>query len=231
VTRPASSGSWADELYNRLLPIAYADEENGWPLLHFCSALGTMFQDVRDLVRDTDDGPGWSALFDIDRCPPFALAYLAQFRGVTLPSQLAGQSDADYDAFARDYIRRADGKRRGSPDAIVAAAQRRLTGTRFVDLIERYGGSAWQLVVVTLSEETPDHAGTLNDIVSQKPAGIVLTHVIADSLIIEELDGTIDGLSGAIDLLGTGLTALLLIGDLQNSIDNLDGTIDALIPA
>lgn len=176
MSQPESTGSFCDELYRRMLPLAYADEENGWALFHLCCVIGSMFQPIEDLVRDSDAGPGWSAIYDIDRCPSEGLPWLAQFRGVSLPPQIAGQSDEDYDLEMRDWIRRADGMNRGGPDAIVAAAQRRLTGTKTVTLSERDGGDAYQLVVSTLDDETPDPDGTLADIVSQKPAGLVLNH-------------------------------------------------------
>jgi Phage tail protein (Tail_P2_I) len=195
---PASSGSWADELYARLAPIAYADGDNGWALLHFCSSLGTMFQPIRDLVRDSDDGPGWSALLDIDRCPDSYLGYLAQLHGVSLLPQLAGQSDADYATEMRDWIKRADGLNRGSADAIKAAAERRLTGTKFVEVIER-DQDPYALTVVTRVTETPDPAGTYQDALSQKPAGLWPFQVItADLPVWQEGDVTWDSVAAGV---------------------------------
>jgi hypothetical protein len=145
-------------------------------LRHFVGSFSLPFELIEDFVRDSDDGPGWSALVDIDRCPSWALGWLAQFRGVSLPPQLQGQSDLEYDIEMRDWIKRADGFNRGSVDAIVAAAQRRLTDTKTVIVSQRDGGDPDQIVVTTLDPETPDPAGTLLDILSQKPWGLVLNH-------------------------------------------------------
>ena len=76
----------------------------------FTQALAKMFEEVDTYVRDTDAGPGWSMLLDVDRIPNKGLAWLAQFVGVTLNDQLD-------DATQRQRIRETDGFRRGSPDA------------------------------------------------------------------------------------------------------------------
>lgn len=150
---PASTGSFADELYEQLGPLAHADEEHGWALLHFLSAVGHPFQLIEDLARDSDLGPGWSALLDVDRCPAWALRWLGQFVGVTVPPQ-GGQDPAAWEADARQRIRNQEGQQRGTPAAIRAAAARYLTGTKTVILTER-AGSAYRLAVRTLKSEVP----------------------------------------------------------------------------
>jgi hypothetical protein len=181
VSPPATTGSFADELYDVLGPLAEQDAALGWHLLHFCSAFGLPFQLVEDLGRDTDAGPGWSALLDVDRCPTWGLGYLGQYRGVRLPPIEAFETPEEYDAAMRDRIRRADGFNRGRTDALRATIERYLTGTRYVVLNERVGGDAYELGVLTRADETP-YPALLEQRVreDQKPGGIRLTLVVTD---------------------------------------------------
>jgi hypothetical protein len=121
-------------------------------LATYAGAIGAMFAPVDDLVRDTDAGDGWTALLDVDRAPADALAFLAQFVGV-------------------------DGFKRGSAGAVRAAAQQYLTGARRVIFRERDGG-AYRLTVITYTADTPDPAAVLRALLAQKPAGIILTHLV-----------------------------------------------------
>lgn len=180
---PATTGSFADALYEQLRPLAYADEALGWPLLHYVSGFALPFQLVEDLARDTDDGrPGWAVLLDPDTCPAWALPWLAQLAGVVLDTTL---SEADQRAQIVDEA----GFRRGTPAALVSAVQARLTGTKTARVLERddidyvAGGpddSAYRLGVLTLASETPDPAAVYQAILSQKPGGIVVTYLVAD---------------------------------------------------
>lgn len=95
------------------------DEELGWPLLIFNGCIAKRWQEIEDLIRDTDTAPGWSALVDVDRIPDKGLPYLAQFKGKTiLPGMTPDQ--------IRDRIKTADGQDRGTAGAVSAAAKRRL---------------------------------------------------------------------------------------------------------
>lgn len=197
---PAISTS-GEELYSELKVTQPGDEQRGWPWRLFLGALGRVLGQLPDLVRDSDDGPGWSAVVDPDRTPD--PAYTAQFNGVRLTQ---GASDAQH----RQEIRNAAGLRRGGRDAQIDAAQLYLTGTRYVGVFER-DGSAYRETVVTRSVETPmDPADTWatagsmpwqaipaastwanvastgglptrlwNALLSQKPAGLVMTLIVA----------------------------------------------------
>jgi len=170
VTPPPTLESFAENLYAGMDPLAWLDASVGWALAQFCAALGVMFQPVEDVARDTPDGPGGSAVVDLDRCPDAWLPWLAQFVGVTV---IPGSSPADM----RARITSTDGFHRGTPAAIRAAAQATLTGTQTVTFRERDSNSAdppYTLEVVTLTDETPDPAATRAAIIAQKPAGIVL---------------------------------------------------------
>lgn len=160
----------AAEYYRSLLPLAYADADLGWPLLNFLAALGAITQGVDDIVRDSPEGPGWSVLFDVDRAPLDVLPWLGQWVGVTVDTT---RTDADQ----RQQIRDESGFRRGTPAAIVAAAQTTLTGTKTVLMYERDTG-AYRLTIHTFSDETPDPAATLAAILTQKPAGIILFYSV-----------------------------------------------------
>jgi hypothetical protein len=168
--------TFAARLYESVDPLAQQDPSVGWSLLILCNAIGVDFQLVEDWVRDTPDGPGWSLLLDVTRCPSEALAWLAQLVGVRL---LPGASDDDN----RARIVSTDGFKRGTPDAIVGAARATLTGRQTVHLVERDHDPAdtpdfaYYLTVQTYVDQTPSPTATRNAILAQKPAGIVLNYV------------------------------------------------------
>jgi hypothetical protein len=167
--------SFASRLYGMLAPIAQADPDFGWSLLIYLNALGQMFQLLEDIERDTPDGPGWSALLDLDRCPDYALPWLAQFVGVRIPGGLTEQEQ-------RDWIASTDGFRRGSVQAMIGACKATLSGTQTVLFRERSGGPttapayAYYLSVFTYTSETPNPTATQAALLAQKPAGLVLVY-------------------------------------------------------
>lgn len=192
MARPDDVGSYGELLYSRVAPLAYADEANGWGLLILCGAIGTMHQTVHDLVSETDDGPGWSPLLDVDRIPAQFLPYLAQIVGERIPD---GEPEAD----ARERVRVPQGQRRGTRPALYRTARKRLTGNKTVLVFPR-NGSAYRILVATRTAETPDPAGTEYDLRTEwKPVDLILDYVVVDGAIIEELSGTIDDLAGTID--------------------------------
>lgn len=143
-------------------------EAGGWPLLIFCEAIAGRLQPLETLIRDTDDGPGWSIVLDVDRAPADWLPWLGQFVGVTIPP---GSTEEQQ----RTLIRTLPGTIRGTARAIESAASQYLTGERRVYLIERHG-SAYRLTVSMLDTEAPvaDRSRIEMAIREQKPAGIVL---------------------------------------------------------
>lgn len=179
----------AADLYQRLQPLAYADDANGYALAYLSDALGAMFQPLSDLVRDTPDGPGWSPIVDVDRAPIYALGYLAQFVGVRL---LQGLSDSDQ----RSRVRSTDGMRRGSIAAFAAAALPHLTGGRHVIVRERFKPTdplvdhAYHVQVITFTSETPDSAVVLAALLTQKPGGLVLHYDVEDGQDFEQVRET-----------------------------------------
>lgn len=148
-------------------PDAQEGTRHQWHLLRYVDVVGDQLGDVDDLVRDSDAGPGWSALLDIDRVPLVHLAFLAQFVGVRNP--------AGTEAAQRAWVKARPGWSRGRVLTIVAAAQATLTGTKRVDVYER-DGSAYRLRVRTYNAQTPDPAATEAAVLAAVPGGIVLTY-------------------------------------------------------
>lgn len=143
-------------------------------LATYAQAIGRMFSQVETLSADTDTDDGWSIILDVDRCPDYALPYLGQFVGVSVP---IGTDEAS----ARQLIRDKPRQSRGTPASIVAAAQRNLTGSKSVVLRERDGAvgtdDPYRITVITYTAETPDPDAVLNEILTVKPGGIVLNYL------------------------------------------------------
>jgi hypothetical protein len=157
----------AAELYGACVP----GQTHSWPepgdpddLLTFCEAIASMLDDWWGVTQEN-----WETVLDADAAPDEALGWLAMFVGV--------RRDVTWTADQlRDAIRSPAGFARGTPAAIREAAKRHLTGSKTVIMTERFGGSAYSLYIRTLASETPDEAVTLADILTQKPAGIVLNY-------------------------------------------------------
>jgi hypothetical protein len=181
MTRPVVA-TVAEEAYSALGPLTAKDEDNDWALLNFVAALTLALEEIDDLVRDSDDGPGWSSVVDIDRAPTDALAWLGQLVGVSPDASLD-------DTAQRERIRDVSGFRRGSRAAMEAAARRYLTGTRTVNIRER-DSSAYHLTVTTYAGETPDEDKTEAAIRAQKPAGLVLVYVVSSGASYGTLEAT-----------------------------------------
>ncbi len=184
--------TWGERLYEGMTPIAYADVQHGEALRHFLDALGVAHQPLEEVIADTENGPGWAIAFDVDTCPSWGLPWLAQLVGVQLPVGISVEE-------ARDRIRIPSGFARGTVAATVAAAQRRLTGTRKVVVLERVEGHAYRYTVVTRDAETPVPDAVLRELKADKPVGLKLTYVVSTGPIIDELADTVDDQAGSID--------------------------------
>lgn len=146
------------------------DETRSWPARMLVGAVAKALGPLFDLVRDTDDGLGWSAVLDPDRAPVWALPWLGNFVGVTLPPGLT-------EAQQRARLVNPPAFNRGTSDGMAVAARQTLTGNQYVFLKEREG-SPYRVTIVTRTSETPDPAATLVAAKGQKPASLILTHVI-----------------------------------------------------
>lgn len=187
---PADLKSFAADIYERLAPLAYDDAHQGYALAAYVGAFGQMFQVVEDYGRDQDLGggvvaPGWSVLTDINRCPPEALGWLAQFVGVQLQVGLD-------DATQRARIRETAGWKRGTLGAISGAAHQYLTGAKNVIIRERDAAASptapeYGLTVITYTSQTPDSTKVLAALIAQKPAGIILSYHVLPGQDYQEL--------------------------------------------
>lgn len=155
-------------------------DELGW----YLDALGQLFQQSAAIVIDqSTDGDaayqtGYGVVFTVEPrfdgdeaiCPTAQLPYLAQYVGVTVPPDAS-------DATARSLILAEQGMHRGTPAAITAAAQRWLSGSQTIDLIERTRPDGtrsgyWFLLVVNPAQiiSTPDLTASVNAVV---PGGVL----------------------------------------------------------
>lgn len=175
----------AAQTYREVKPLDDGAEDRGWPLLYFIEGTAQMAKEIEDLVRDSDEAPGWSVAVDINRAPERLLEWLAQFNGVG-PNK--GLPADDY----RQQIRDAEGQKRGRPSAMIAAAKPHLTGTKTVILRER-DGTPGRITLITYTSETPDAAAVCNAVRRAKPAGLVLTCEVVDGWTIEEMEAAYAG--------------------------------------
>lgn len=137
-----------ERLYDGLGPWAEVDgEDTDWATLKLAASIGDEQEVIDSITRDTDDGPGWSVVMDVDRTPAEFLGWIAQFGGVELLFGLDDESQ-------RIRVKGTAGFKRGSLGAVKQAAAQFLTGTRRVEVYER-DGSPYRLRVRTYASETP----------------------------------------------------------------------------
>jgi hypothetical protein len=147
----------------------------------YLTVIGDMFAPFELYALDTDDGPGWSILLDVDRCPAPALPYLAQYVGERIPVGLTEDQQ-------RQWIRDAPNQRRGTVPGIVNAARRYLTGTQLVTVIERDGGPD-KLTVITYTTQTPNPAALEYELrYRQVPGDITLNYQVVSGQTYAQLN-------------------------------------------
>lgn len=183
-------GRLAEIAYAEMEPVAKPyDEAAGWPLLHYLHAFFMPMQKIDDLVRDKDDGPGWSILFDPDRVPARYLPFTAMVAGVVLRPEMSEQEK-------RDRIKERDGIKRCTPDAFVRAIQQQLTGDKGVVLRLRFDPAApavdspGHFQVLTYLDETPNADAVIAAMQEQKIVGLVQHYEIVAGQDWQELVDT-----------------------------------------
>lgn len=179
---PAPTYTSAGEvLADRLSPWTSQDSDRGYGAAWLIHALGLQLEDVYAFSE-----LGWDDADDPDQAPEWYLPHLAMKAGVRLiPDGLTVEQK-------RLRVRSTDGARRGTPEAIRGAAQVHLTGDRKVILLEREGG-AYDLTVITYTDETPDEAMVEQALLEQKPAGLTLTYLVVDGWTVGQLEDAYDG--------------------------------------
>lgn len=179
-----------ERLYERL-PALYrdaderqADGPNGYPLLRYISLIVDQLGEVEDLVDRVDyvpAGEGGQAGDTSDLADPQTadigwLQWLGQLVGVTVEPRLTEVEARDAVAYAPA------GWRSGTKVAVVNAARSALTGTRYARIYDHQTdtgpGTTFDLLVVTLADETPDPSAVLDAIERKRarPAGTRLYH-------------------------------------------------------
>lgn len=87
-------------------------------------------QAIDDIIRDTPYNPGYSILLDINRCPTYALPWLAQFVGVRFPQ-------AQPDPIMRKAIQSESAFQRGTLGAIESAGNALMIAPSVITVHER----------------------------------------------------------------------------------------------
>jgi tail protein P2 I len=172
-------------LRQRTQPMALDDPVYGYAHAHLCEALGRPYQQFQEAF-DPEDAAPFETILDPQRCPEWALPWLAQLVGIALPTT---STEAD----KRTIITGLASHKRGTPSALEAAAGLYLTGTKTVMFRERDSSGAdppYTLEVVTRTDETPDPQAVLAALMSQKPGGIVLTYRQVEGWDYQEMTAT-----------------------------------------
>lgn len=177
---PIARRMWAE-----IEPVTYADEELGNPLLRFVQAWTHGLAAIDAVVRDNVETgvPGYGSVMDPRTAPAAWLPWLAQFVGTRL-------SPSDSPTEQRHRIENVEGLRRGSAQTIRSAAERTLTGSKYLVINERHLGSAYRLAIRTLASETPDPDTVRRDLMAQKPAGIVLNYQAISTITYGDIAAT-----------------------------------------
>lgn len=228
---PEPTYSVTTERIYRRLPEVYRvlDEQNDWHFKKYISSIADQLNDIDVLVArleyitadkwaarlatqtpyNTYERPagvedptyGWadigrtSDLFDGRTADALWLPYIGQIIGADIGSL---DSEADRrDAAINNYL----GFQAGSREAIEAAIQSVLTGTKYIRVYphrDGAGGSTthigtqWDILIITKVSETPGGASSIVDAINNKgakPAGVVI-HCITYSLTWASLEST-----------------------------------------
>jgi hypothetical protein len=155
-------------------------------LTAYLQTIGDMFAEVESF-DGTGEDDAWQVIVDPDRARVQDLPYVAQFVGERIPTGLDEPA-------AREWVKDAPHRRRGTVDSVWQAAQRKLTGSRTVTIIERDGISGGddpdRITVITYTDETPDPDGVLADLASVLPWDIEINHEVVDGQTWNELAAT-----------------------------------------
>ena len=140
--------------------------------------------------------PGYGILLDPSVVPLADAAFLAQFVGVQLPLGVD-------DPTAQSLIKAESGINRGTDAAVVAAAQRNLTGTQTVALVRRRyvdgtPNAGWFGLIVR-PEELPDKAAFTAAINAVKLGGLMWWLVEADAPLLTQYTRLLENVTVDLD--------------------------------
>ena len=111
---PVELTPWGERLRERTEPLAPDDASYRYAHAYLAGALASVLERVAE-IYDPEEGLPGGPLLDVDRCPDWALPWLAQLVGVAMPPGMDP-------ATARAGIRSVAGWKRGTPAALRAAA-------------------------------------------------------------------------------------------------------------
>lgn len=203
------TGPFTTQLLASFQPWLQYDPQNA--LYNLLVAYGSMAEQVFAIVQDvgSPDVPatftaGWSTLLDPTSCPAEFIPYGAQFVGVQI------QPGTDQ-AVARAAWLAESGFSRGTPTAIVSAAQQFLTGSQSCVLFERQGTGdlAYSFILVVRPEQVVSVTQLTAAVNAVKPAGITWELVQTDGW-------TIAGMEASEVTLGALEANFLTINGLEN---------------
>jgi hypothetical protein len=121
-----------------------------FPLRKWCEGECAPMQACYDLLREREDGTAsWEILFDVDRCPAFALPFLAQWVGVIVTPEMTEEQ-------IRNEIREPTAWKRGQPEAIRIGLRRTLVGEEPLVIVRSRTPEAGHHYIRTLKSQTPD---------------------------------------------------------------------------
>lgn len=178
--RPIVS-NFAERVYTMMEPVTHDDDSLYWPLLSYIAAIANSFKPIDDAAAGGDNGePPFYLIMHPDTCPSLVLPWLGQFVGIRFDPNLNEQQQ-------RDAIRNKESFSRGSPEAMKSAIATWLTGSKTVTLRERNPTPYSMTIVLRSDEVLPEDlpSGQLHiwpAILSQKPAGLIVTLSILDGL-------------------------------------------------
>ena len=171
IGEPPEHTPLGERLAARTAPVAPDDESYGYAQGHFTEALSQPAIQLQEAF-DPVDAAAFETVLDPARCPEWALPWLAQLAGLTLPAT------ADT-ATQRQIIVALAPQKRGTTAMLEAAAGLYLTGSKTIYFRERDPTAAdppYTLEVVTRTDETPDPQAVLAALMAQKPGAIVLNY-------------------------------------------------------
>lgn len=187
---PTAAGQ---RFYSQVAPIMGADPSQAG--LALCDAAGAMLQGLDEITQDTPTYVGWAPAVDPDLARASWLPWTASIYGVTLAPGLTVQQQ-------RDTIRDLPPQRDGRTQTIHDAVAQTLTGSKYVDVVERPDDDAYRIEVVTTTVQTPDAAKTAAAALAAKPGGLHMDVYVSDDVLIDEGTATIDSVDTAVTIDG-----------------------------
>jgi hypothetical protein len=163
--------TFTQTLTGLLQPMFYDDIHQSDALAKYLGTLSAEFEIIEQWARDSDLGQiGYSVLVDANRVPYYAIPWLAQFVGVTITQGLSVTQQ-------RQQLLGLGNWKRGTVAALKAAPLPLLTGSQTVMVKER-DTSPYHFQVMTYAVETTDSTKVLAALMTQKPAGLVMTYIV-----------------------------------------------------